>query len=187
MSQRVGPSSRPPEERRGGEDWQPGSSRNSRGRTATGRLSARLPPAISTRRPPSCKVRRLLLVNAADFRLRSLLDRSEGLLVALQIAAQCADDPLQVPRAGDDPGRHDPLRGHQVDEVEDELLARMGDAEQVRVPALQLVVRDLYVEACFGLVHRNLLVWLYAACYPIRGGAGLKGPESSAPPTSIRP
>src|SRR5262249_44791031 len=78
-------------------------------------------------------------------RLGRLLDRTEGLLVALQVRREGADDALQVPGAGDQPRRHDALRRHQVDEVEDELLARMGDAQQVGVAALELFVADLDV------------------------------------------
>src|SRR5262245_54740060 len=94
---------------------------------------------------------------AAD-RFRRFLNRPERLLVTLQIGGESADDALEVPRTGDDPGGHDALRRSQVDEVEDELLARMGDAEQIGIAAFQLLVADLDVEARFGLVHEISLV-----------------------------
>jgi len=58
-----------------------------------------------------------------------------------------------VAGAGHDPRGDDALRRHQVDEVEDELLARVGDAEQVRIAPFQLLVLDLYVESLRGLIH----------------------------------
>src|SRR5579864_3449043 len=86
-------------------------------------------------------------------RLFGLLDGAEALLVALEVGGQGADDPLEVAGAGEDARGDHALRRQQVDEIEDELFAGMGDAQQVGVAASQLVVADLDVETLGGLGH----------------------------------
>src|ERR1051325_6446569 len=80
-------------------------------------------------------------------RLLRLDDLAEGLLVARDVGGKRPHDPLHVARAGDDAGADHALRRHQVDEVEDELLARVGDAQQVGVAPLELLVGDLDADA----------------------------------------
>src|SRR6185295_3512208 len=137
ISQRVGPSaSPPPPAGRAGADPQPQASDESRA-TLARRQRGRMPPAIidptaSLQIKPQSGTgspRSSVHAVAAD-RFRRFLDRPERLLVTLQIGGESADDALEVARTGDDPGGHDALRRSQVDEVEDELLARVGDAEQ---------------------------------------------------------
>jgi len=74
--------------------------------------------------------------------------------------AERLHDPLEVARAGHDARGDHALRRHQVDEVEDELLAGVGDPQQVRVAPLELFVADLDVDARLGrlrLAHVSLL------------------------------
>src|SRR5260370_4639404 len=94
------------------------------------------------------------LMNAAlPDRLRSLDDDPERLLVAFKVRGQGANDPFHMAGAGDDARGDDALRRQQVDEVEDELFPGVGDAEQVGIAALQLLVADLDGEAVGGLGH----------------------------------
>src|SRR5262249_53426439 len=54
---------------------------------------------------------------------------------------------LHVTRARGNAGADHPLGWYEVDEVEDELLAGVRDAEEVRVAPLELLVRDLDAHA----------------------------------------